>query len=457
MGSRLWWLLPAVCVAAACIERPRTGTVPEDGTQELSNKVLSIGILNNAGGPPNGVAVAHLNFNKKDPALGDEIAIVSVAVLDSSITLDGIATSPSEWAAVPFVDYSLSPSSDLLGPANPRNPDGLLTPDHGIYSVRVWSAYDSRFIYFRLEWSDATRNDVRARWTKTDTGWARNQGPTLGSVDPTITAPTLVNLAMDAGEDRAILSFDKSLADPVSTNGCAGLCHLEPGNSVGAPLVVDSANYYTSGGRMRTDSFDERADIWLWRATRSGGLRIADDQYFNCGTDDPAAACGGSGRIGDDAETDDFRLPAGVVPECTGRSVDPIRYPTQVTTSTKQLFANEYFVATTAGGCVSAGPSRRPADGSEPLFMYEAGSPFIGIVGPEAVVIGTSETFAVGETLPGYVHRNTNTPDLNGSSGCSRCNTEAAAVWEAGVWTLELRRSLEAPDALYDVDFTREE
>ena len=103
------------------------------------------------------MAVAHLNFDEKDPALGDEIAIVSVEVPDGSIVMDGAETSPQEWGAVPFVDYGLSPSSDLLGPASPRNPDGLLTPDHGVYSLRVWSAYDSTFIHFRLQWSRAPR------------------------------------------------------------------------------------------------------------------------------------------------------------------------------------------------------------------------------------------------------------------------------------------------------------
>ena len=420
---------------------------------DLRNQALAIGITNNSGDSPNGVPLTYLHFNEKDPALGDEPAIVSVAVPPRSIEIDGRRSTTDEWRGVPSVDYALTLSTDLLAEDSPANPQNLVSTDHGIYAVTVWSAYDDRHIYFKFRWADATRNDVRGRWTYTPGGWARNQGPAMRTHDPSLLDPLLADRAIDANEDRLFLMFNKSVRDFAENNGCAGLCHLGPNEEVETEEVAGTL-YHVGGGSMRTSRPDEEVDLWHWKATRSAALARSDDKYIGCGTEAPDGTCSGNGRRGDGGESEAYRLPGSVLNgACNRRSGDAGRHPEAEVANVKSHYVNERFHEDPAGECLSLGPSRRPTSETPATWMFEAGSPFIGIRGPEAVNIESTDTFEVGHTVPGFIHRNT-TSSVAPGADCHRCSVAAEAIHADGSWTLELKRTLTAPDP-DDVDFVQ--
>jgi hypothetical protein len=436
-------------------DSPACGVV-NDG---LVDKAFAIGVMNNAFRAPQSAPLLHLRFNQAPS--GETDAVVAVAIPDASVTIDGQQSSDAEWAGVPFKDVSLRPAAETIPTGLGLNPDNLTSVDHGINIIRVWAAYDAGDFYMRMQWTDDTRNDVPGLWTMTSTGWKRNQGLTMNQVDPSIDHPLLSGVTMDASDDALQIMFNKNDHDFETTNGCGGMCHL-----VGITPANETNGIYNRGGTMATSRPGEIVDNWEWRAGSLNPIGLADDGSWNCGGATPATSCDSTTQrspTGDHNEVITYSLPtSGASAACTGLvgqvQSDPDRLGFA---GAPQLDNFEYYVGNrwveapgSTLACVDHGPSRKPLNASAD-FIYETGSPNIGTYGDEAALIGGSDTFDVGATLPGYVHRNIDAA----TATCARCSVKARGFYDTtqNTWTVELMRTLAAPEADVDVDFTLNE
>jgi hypothetical protein len=419
----------------ACEVSPGGGAIRSD----LVNKEMSIGIHNNGDGPPQGAREVHLDFNWTS---GGTNSIVAVAVPPGSITVDGTTTNDGEWHGVPTTTVSgFARASELLPVGRRANDAGatnITTEDFGVTEISVAAAYDGSSIYFRVEWTDPSENDVRGRWVYNGTKWVRDVAQTqllpAGNRDP--------SRAVTAAEDKLLLLFNMNIPNFFGDNGglgsgCAGLCHLEgkDGQRIATTTADAGTTFLVAGGLMHTNGPGQKVDIWDWKASRTNPLHIYDDGVIDENT-----------RRGDGTDSDDFFLTQG---NCTRKATDGARYPTVDNSATKLHYTNEYFDPTSAS-CSSLGPSRVPSPYASGVHaMFEDGSPRIGKEGATAskLLDGTVAP-ANGDTIPGYIGR-TNAS----TSTCVRCENEAEGRWNTGKWFLEIRRSLVAPD-VDDVDFT---
>lgn len=466
-----------VCVAGDGIEFPGiTSASPACGKvrDDLVNKAMAIGVSNNSNRAPNSAPVVHLNFNERDADLPDsEAAVVAVAAPEDSFSIDGKQSDDAEWAGVPSTTLSLRPPHEVTPDA--QNPLDLESIDHGITSVDVQAAYDSTYLYMRLQWDDATQNDMAERWTYTAEGWQRGQGPKMNAVDPSITHPDFTNprggppLAMDSGEDELMLIVNKNIANFAAKGGCGGMCHMpeSPGEEGDESYrTVDGTKYVTpySAG-MAPFNPGETVDSWVWRAASTDGVGLADDMYMYCEEEGdrclPIPQVVNAGDAGEAAnfQVSQFGPPSYCTPGDRGPPVlgaDPAAVEGVDGSSAVHYFTNEFLEADSTGTCVSEGPSRKPADdATDAKWIYEPGSARIGKRGPEAELIDEEDTFEEGDTLPGFIHRDIAGPDDD--AACARCNIRARGYWRDGTWTVELKRTLVAPEGDYDADFTVDE
>jgi hypothetical protein len=424
---------PSDTISAAC------GAIRRD----LVNKDFSIGIGNNSTRAPNSAAVVSLNFNERDTTLGRTLSVVALAVPDGGIDIDG---SDDEWGAVPTETFSMRPAHELL-PPEVIEVGYQETINHGIYAVEVSAAYDSDHIYMKLRWRDTTRNDVAERWTWTNGAWRRYQGARMIDVDPSLDHPLVRGLPLDSGEDGLFIMFNKTMPDFVERKGCAGLCHIQEG----AWQTIGGIEYYIWGGSMTTATLDERTDSWMWRATRTNKVGLADDGYFDCGSDGvgPCDPLTRAWRHGDAAEASTYVLPrepgeAPCIDSHAQAEVDPARLG-DPEAALGFYVGNWWLEADNDGRCVSRGPSRMPASGPGSRFFSEL----------EAVMLAGDEAFDEGATLPGMIHLDLATVGEPGA--CARCDVAAVGRWDKGYWTVELGRRLVAPQLEFDVDFTLDE
>lgn len=424
---------------AMCVASPGGGGIRTD----LVNKQMSVGAHNNGGDVPNGNEEVYLDFNWQ---VGPKNQIVSVAVPAGSITVDGVQTGADEWKGVPEAAITMTRASDLLEDPKRRSNGtvgDIVTEEFGIDKLKVRSAYDGSYVYFRVEWADSTDNSARGRWIYDGSKWARDEAmtQTLPAGNKDMSRP------VTKGEDRVQLMFNINIPDffgPMANKGlgrgCAGLCHLEGKGGVDPANVatVGGVNYYAGKGRMYTHSPGLKADLWHWKSYRSNALRVFDDQHF---TDEK--------RTGDGGQSDEWAW-TGTDAACKGKKADAARYPGADTSKIMLHFVNEWFED--AAGCPSKGPSRVPFpyDRAKPAaFMFEQGSPHIPARGPLAVLLDGSFSPQMGDLVPGYIFRT-----VGSTATCLRCNNEAEGRYTSGTWTVEFKRTLVAPDG-DDVDFTK--
>ena len=122
--------------------------------------------------------------------------------------------------------------------------------DHGITRASIRALYNSRYVYLKVQWTDATYNRLYRPWIKTDSGWMHlNPG----------------------GSDEKIYNEDKiALLFPISENpdfrryGCSIYCH-------------NNQNYRF--GQHWTPS-ESIVDIWHWKSVRTDPFGHIDDKYW---------------------------------------------------------------------------------------------------------------------------------------------------------------------------------
>lgn len=343
-------LCVAVLVTLAC-NGPRVGAALV-APAAPADRVMSIGVNQGASGPPQTAALVQLRFGAGTPTSEEVFA----HKIPSAPKVDG---DDADWAGIPASAIPLVGPAAAIGlstevwtseytAALGRVP----TPDHRIDQVLVRSAWDDDSIYFLLQW----RDDTEQRWRE---AWFLGDGGTfVRSTD---------------GEDEAHLAFDLSFPE-FQTAGCAAACHVRDHLGEFAP---DGGGITLYRFRMHTHGPDERADVWSWRATTTGGVGLADNQTWDSqrrNADGPVAFSAAN------------RKSAGGVPNYMGA---------------EGINSNPDFI-----------------------YLQDAGTP--------AAVPFDPAGAAPNARIPGYVHQ---------PGSPERSNVRAVGRWASGWWTVEWSRA----------------
>ncbi|MBF0181280.1 MAG: c-type cytochrome [Magnetococcales bacterium] len=143
--------------------------------------------------------------------------------------------------------------------------------------IRVASAFDSRYLYFAVEFEDAN-HDASTRRKE----WVHSQGRwrIAPHVPPAEGLPRPVNAAeapeAAENEDRVLFMFpivDRQGNFRDGGSGCAGYCHpnLKEGKDPKiTPVGGESA-------QMHAALPGDTADVWHWKASRTNPAHTADD------------------------------------------------------------------------------------------------------------------------------------------------------------------------------------
>ncbi len=272
-------LLPcALLVVALACEGPKVGTdagLPDAGPTDSGamdsgavdagpapeDRVFSVGLYDNAGGPPQTAAVLQLSFGRGTPS-ADRIVARRVG---TPPVLDGDA---GDWSAITGSTISLVGPGPALGLtraewdglwldaglSRAKTGKDLAVFDYGIANAEVKAAFDDTFIYFLVSWADPTEDRLREEWSFDGGSWARSS----------------------ANEDRLVMSFDIGTPFvPFRTAGCSAACHVK--ERLGDTSPAGLAYRF----EMHTSDAGEKLEVWHWKATRSNPMGFADDQYID--------------------------------------------------------------------------------------------------------------------------------------------------------------------------------
>lgn len=230
------------------------GPAPED-------RVFSLGLYDDSGGPPQTAAVLRLAFGRDAPS-PDRIVAARVST-PPVIDADG-----GDWAGIAGSTVALVGPGPALGLtraewdglwldaglSRAKTGKDLAIFDFGIASADVKAAFDDAAVYFLVSWADATENRLREEWSFDGGAWERSRN----------------------NEDRLVMSFEIGGSfPPHQTAGCAAACHVK--ERLGDVTPAGLAHRFD----MHTSDAGEKLDVWHWKATRSNPLGFADDQYID--------------------------------------------------------------------------------------------------------------------------------------------------------------------------------
>ncbi len=265
----------------------------------------------------------------------EKSSILTAERISEPITIDGYANE-SSWSRISIFTTNLK--------------DGSI----GEVEVGLHALYDGDHIYIHASWPDPTESVKKKLWTFNGSEWLKS-----GDED---------RLAIFWNIDDSVEGFN--------IGGCAMLCH---------------------GDRMHTNSPDEKADSWHWKASRTNPTGYMDDKFVN--------------------ET--------VVPYVDG----PLEG--------SRILVGRHGDAITSGGYRSNINEDKPGPRyyePNPIGLEDARFIFQSeIDNGEAVEIISQTLFENGDSVPGYI--------LEKPVG-SRGDIEAKGVWKDGIWNLEIKRKL---------------
>jgi len=279
---------------------------------------------------------------------------------------------------------SIDTVSVPIGSENEYNAN-LLYVDNKTVEMQAFVAGDS-VLYVRVDWDDNDQDDrfgqMRASWTINDKiEWAVSY--------PDDTSETAFN------EDRFYMIFDQG--GPNGAN-CAAFCH--------DVMSADERYFYGEAG--------DDADVWHWKAHRTGLANLADDMHLT------------TTRIESDpqASPTDFLYAANhgfkIYPNAPGDSSYFLVTP---------KYMHEDGADYTGAGLLES----EITDISGWFTTYDNSEPWITFLPPPSPPVGKS--------LPGYY-----ITDESGADG-SRWDIEAYSRHSGGRWTVIFRRALTTADA----------
>ncbi|WP_163133960.1 ethylbenzene dehydrogenase-related protein [Agarivorans sp. Alg241-V36] len=308
------------------------------------------------------------------------------------LSLDGEGRNPL-WSQAPALKVRTSNGANMPG---------------GVTDIEIRALHDGQSGYFLLRWADATRSLTHLPLQKTAEGWK-----------------VLQSSALNADENQF---YEDKFALMISRSGQfagAGATHLgtkphgeRPGSASGRGL------HYTLDGSI--------TDVWHWKAVRTGtSIGQADDNYF--GAPRPSKSEYKRYTAGYQKDLDCEHLvrwennDALLKPECGGFVSNWREYSDDIVQ-----------------------PLRLPKSAS---VLKRMGSPNLD---PELSDVGSwwlnwedtekynpdNDHFPLGTVIPSVLSL--------GPLSQGRGDVSAKASWNHGFWTLELKRSLMAPDE-YDL------
>ena len=200
--------------------------------------------------------------------------IIAPEISAGDITLDGNAAdwNPANLSIINGLPQNNYPLSEFID-AVPTN-------------ITVGSAWDTDYVYFLVQWEDAghTLSTQFKKWVYGDQGNGESGWNPMGHRGATGSAPnaSAVNvthtLAGSENEDRILFMFPMTDSEghfAASGLGCAAYCH--------AHLKDDNPNQNYTGttvAAMHTNVPGDKADIWHWKALRSGAEGYTDDKHI---------------------------------------------------------------------------------------------------------------------------------------------------------------------------------
>lgn len=324
------------------------------------------------------------------------------------------------------------------------------------YPASIRSMYDDQYVYFLVEWSDATNNSTVTPWyfNPATKRWAQEGSARTYDANGTMTREGW-------GEDKLAFLWNVDFSTPkFITQTCYASCHIF------TPYMDYSKNpaVYTSNasGNHYTNGSNEKIDMWWGRLgymSKNASLNLMDDNYQDwAGGPAVTNLTGGNanGRHVDD-----------IYPDGTKSATWPYR-PNYTSSPAQGEINNRISLNLDGAGSAVNVPLYVPANGSGANFIMASdtasakrvvavsstgmltfsdattldpnttsdynrtGDPVTGGVGPKAI--------------PGYIAA----PLLGG-----RADIPGVAVYTGSGWVVELKRKLKTGDSLkQDVDFS---
>jgi hypothetical protein len=258
-----------LAVALTACTGPRVGGLGDGGTDGGSadtgpapgDVVFSLGVTDNASGPPQTGAPLRLLFGHGTPASDTVVA----RRIEAPPAIDGDG---ADWTAVPASTLTLVGPAAAIGMSRAdyeeawadagvallRTGRAVAPWDFGVASVQMKAAYDDANLYFLVSWSDPIEDRRAGEWFFDGSDWS----------------PSTAN------SDRLYLAFniDSSFAD-FDVAGCTAACHVKERLGDTSPAGI---SYRFS---MHTSDAGERADVWSWRAATTDPMAAADDMYWD--------------------------------------------------------------------------------------------------------------------------------------------------------------------------------
>lgn len=273
----------------------------------------------------------------------------------------------------------------------------------GETAVQIRAVHDGQHVYFAFVWDDPTRSLKHLPLIKTKQGWR------------------LLHEKYDRDDEDSY--FEDKFAVLLTTTEA-----VIPGDrtfhSGRKPLSDKPANFSGRGLHYTTDG--TVADVWEWKATSSGGLGFADDDYFGPAVEPTNAQMQGqepykggfSADPGSSSYTDNFerRPPGGY-----DRPLLPRRLP------------KDWQSMRVAMGAIDLNPDHGEAEDARWWMSENESAPYSAALDAK---------IPVGAIIPGVI--------VSESHGGDRADVQAAARWSAGRWTLEVARKLDTKSP-YDV------
>lgn len=227
-------------------------------------------------------------------------------------------------------------------------------------TIKAGAAWDDDYIYFVLQWEDTghTKSTKYKKWVYGDQGNGKSGWNPKLNIGITADAPNELTananhiLAGEENEDRVLMMFpitDSEGHFAENGLGCAAYCH--------ANLKDDNPNQNytgTSVATMHTTATNDKADIWHWKALRTGGQSYADDKQIVYATGSNNGRIADSGTSAYTGNTLSGDNPAWIHPGLNGLSNtdDVLSQSTAVTFSDSPATGNEVpsILGRTPGG-----------------------------------------------------------------------------------------------------------
>lgn len=315
------------------------------------------------------------------------------------------------------------------------------------YPATLRSMYDDQYIYFLVEWNDASNNPVQPwYYNPTTMRWAQRGNARQFDVNG-----VLIKDGMGQDQLAMLWNIDNSTPKFV-TQTCYASCHLFSPyrNYAGQMVANNSGNHYTNGANEKidmwwchlnkdlvTNQMDDQYQDWAGGPSvhdtvgGSGNGRHADDlvppspfstTYTNTNTNLSNGAFNNSQSLKLDGTGASVTVPKWVIPDATGK----LYY---TTADTLAGGAAKKITAVSSTGVLSyAGGTIDPNGNSA---YYDAAN--------TGIVVGT-------KCIPSFI-----AAPLTGGRG----DFAATGKYTGTGWVLEFKRLLKTPDLLkQDIDFS---